>query len=120
MIAKTKKTSTDVFQNKAMAEFQCEALIAEISMSVAQPLREKVDAVRSSKEDHWAGSANKKSNRVQIDTAIKGAVRERLKANGVNTSDSMKKIGMMIYDAYQTKDPVKYYMGMLSAYKASK
>ena len=120
MIAKTKKTSTDVFQNKAMAEFQCEALIAEISMSVAQPLREKVDAVRSSKEDHWAGSANKKSNRVQIDTAIKGAVRERLKANGVNTNDSMKKIGMMIYDAYQTKDPVKYYMGMLSAYKASK
>ena len=120
MIAKTNKTAKDVFGNKAMAEFQCEALIAEIAMAIVDPIREKVDAVRSSKKDHWAGSANKKSNRVQIDTAVKSSVREILKEKGVNTSDDMKKIGMMIYDAYRTKDPVKYYMGMLSAYKTSK
>ena len=120
MISKTEQTAKEVFGNKAMAEFQCDALLATICEAPLEVLERKVSAIRSSKKDHWAStSGSKKANRAQIKSGLDAGMKAILNEKGVNIDESMVKIGMMVYNAYETKDPIKYYMGLLAAFKKS-
>ena len=116
MLQKTKETAKDVFGNRAMAEFQCEALAPALAKSISRPILKKMRTVRSTKKDHWSRSD---STREGVSAALDRTVSDLMDEKGINTDEKTEKIGLMIYDAFQTKDPVKYYFGLLTAFKQS-